>query len=110
MKKTVLGLCAAALLTAAIPAIASAGDLYLTGVDPLLVRNAGGCKKIDAANIRCGIKHGQFTYVYFEARRPKFEQCAIGVSRGPGERWHVDASPCVARRNGDHIYISVRSR
>lgn len=91
---------------AAMPAVALAGDLYITGVDPLLVKNAGGCKKVDAAIVQCGIKHGQFTYVYFEVKKP-FAQCTLAVSRGPGERWHVDASPCVVKRNGDHIYISV---
>jgi len=88
------------------PAIA--GDLFIHGVDFLMVRNAGGCKKMDASNVQCSIKHGQYTYVYFEAKRPKYEQCTLSVSRGPGERWHVDASPCVAKWNGrDHVYISV---
>ena len=105
MKKLSLWVIAAVI--AAMPAVALAGDLYITGVDPLLVQNAGGCKKVDPAVVRCGIKHGQFTYVYFEAKKPKFEQCTLSVSRGPGERWHVDASPCVAKRNGDHFYISV---
>src|SRR5579864_2861741 len=107
MKKFRFGFLVIAAMMVAMPAVASAGDLYLTGVDPLLVRSAGGCKKIDAANVRCAIKHGQYTYVYFEAKRPKFVQCSLSVSRGPGERWHVNASPCVARRNGDHVYISV---
>lgn len=107
MKRFCVGFSFVIALMAALPAAAQAGDLYLTGVDPLLVRNAGGCKKVDAANIHCAIKHGQSTYVYFEAKRPKFEFCSISVARGPGERWHVNAFPCVAKRNGDHIYISV---
>lgn len=105
MKKLWLWLIAAVM--AAAPAVALAGDLYITGVDPLLVRNAGGCKKVDPAVVQCGINYGQYTYVYFEAKKPKFEQCTLSVSRGPGERWHVDASPCVAKWNGDHVYISV---
>lgn len=107
MKTLRFGLSLVVAVAVAVPAVALAGDLYLTGVDPLLVRSAGGCKKIDAANVRCAIKYGQSTYVYFEAKRPKFVQCSLAVARGPGERWHVDASPCVAKRNGDHIYISV---
>jgi len=107
MKRLRFGFSVIAALVLAMPAVALAGDLFITGVDPLLVQNAGGCKKMDAANVRCAINYGQYTYVYFEARKPKFHQCAISVSRGPGERWHVDASPCVAKWNGSHVYISV---
>ncbi|HET9394386.1 MAG TPA: hypothetical protein VFO29_12795 [Candidatus Rubrimentiphilum sp.] len=110
MKNLRFGLLAIVALVVALPAVALADGLYITGVDPLLVKNAGGCKKVDSAVVRCGIRHGQYTYVYFEAQRPKFEQCTLSVSRGPGERWHVDASPCIARWNGDHVYISVPKR
>ena len=93
-----------------LPASAQTGDIYIVGVAPLVVQNAGGCKRMDSASVRCSIKHGQYTYVYFEVRRPKFEQCSLAVSRGPGERWRVNASPCVARWNGNHVYISVRQK
>lgn len=96
-----------ALVAVAVPAVALGGDLFITGVDPLLVQNAGGCKKIDAASVRCSFDYGRYTYVYFDAKRPKFEQCSIGVSRGPGPKWRIDAAPCIAKWNGDHVYVSV---